>query len=607
MVVCLSIVIVYSKSHNNVVYFFLLSMQVFRECFRPLSSSFKSRLESICSSNPANPTQGSLETICSLYESTLQFLSLAFEAIAGGWFDMVEAGTVSADSGLTLYKDIIGVFLVVAAPFAPYQERLAQLETKYSGSLTMAVAKDIRNTVANAGSSLESLQIATEKLMELSAAGFPIAEGAVARLELLTGGFGAQQCLLAIDTILADNTGELALAIHTLSTTMMSDTFADNFDDSHVLAALDVLKIAGTFHRNLRALEEKTHERMAVLAERQLSNANRERETEEALSSGRGQAKVRGSFHLPDSMSVVEIDSIITKAICGQTVGDDVYASIAVLQHLSTPSDRAYAQVEEARQRLATSCQNFVFDVLASVPNRHLDKMSSMTSWREGASGDDLAYGTLPQQYITLVGEHMLALVQALEPFASDRDALVLANEAMSGARDVALPPWRELMDACNCNVDTQIVRTLLDGKEIASRVLSSGVLDDDEEEEDEENDDEASKASTAFCNAWLDVVGLAVTGRLLEKIMRIPRLSPKGCEHLAADVNYLVNVFSALGVNGLPHPLLSHLAQLALSEGDALSDRISASSRGDTIDGALAAMEERMAAIRGVAASFNY
>eukprot|EP00957_Ditylum_brightwellii_P022443 1693499-Ditylum_brightwellii.AAC.1 len=71
--------------------------------------------------------------------------------------------------------------------------------------------------------------------------------------------------------------------------------------------------------------------------------------------------------------------------------------------------------------------------------------MSSLPVWgEEGESGDAIeSYGILPQQYITQVGEHVLALVQALEPFASSADALSLANEVMSGVHAVAIQPWR--------------------------------------------------------------------------------------------------------------------------------------------------------------------
>jgi hypothetical protein len=72
-----------------------------------------------------------------------------------------------------------------------------------------------------------------------------------------------------------------------------------------------------------------------------------------------------------------------------------------------------------------------------------------MSAWEEAAGTHNFSsYGMLPQEYITQVGEHMLALVQALEPFASDKEALSLANEVMDGVRRVAQQPWLDFMAA---------------------------------------------------------------------------------------------------------------------------------------------------------------
>lgn len=146
-----------------------------------------------------------------------------------------------------------------------------------------------------------------------------------------------------------------------------------------------------------------------------------------------------------------------------------------------------------------------------------------MSAWKEAAGTDNFAsYGTLPQEYITQVGEHMLALVQALEPFASDKEALSLANEVMDGVRRVAQQPWLDFMAASGCVGSEQLARALMDGKDLIGLVLGNAVVEGEvEEDEDEEQDDDA-KAVTAFCNAWLDIVGLAVTGRLLEQILHI-------------------------------------------------------------------------------------
>ena len=139
-----------------------------------------------------------------------------------------------------------------------------------------------------------------------------------------------------------------------------------------------------------------------------------------------------------------------------------------------------------------------------------------------------------------------------------------------------------------------------MNGKEINDLVLYSAALgEEDAALEEGATDDEI--ASAAFCNAWLDVIGLAVTGRLLEKIMRIPKLTAKGCEHLMADLNYLVNVFSALGVAGHPHPLVSHLATIARLSDNELEAQIKSRDQDSEVENALRAVEARIALLRGI------
>jgi hypothetical protein len=544
----------------------------------------------------------------------LQFLSLAYESIAGGWLDMVEANVIPGDDGISLYNDLQAVFLQVASPFVHYQQRLPELETKHSGAAAQHIAKDIRQAVGgvlNASSALETLQNASEGLQDLSSLIFPLAEGAVARFELLNGGYAATNALSSVDKLLSGQAGELAIAIHTLSTAMTADEkqVADNFDEQHVLCALEVLKIAGSFRRDMRSFENKSRERLGVLRERMASHSAHTRKVKDASLKTAPKTGM-GSFVLPDSLSIVEIDSFLTQVICDGTDLDDTSTSYTVLQRL-TADDRGaislYPEADEATKRLANSCHTFVFDVCSSVPRYHLTSMASMTCWREEAGEENLAsYGTLPQPYITQIGEHMLALVQALEPFASESDALALANEVMEGLRDVAVRPWRDFLDASGSSDSENIVRAVMDGKELAEFALGYAEMLEEEEELEEEQD-EAMRLSSAFCNSWLDVVGLAVAGRLLERIMRIPSLTPKGCEHLNADLNYLVNVFSALGVAGHPHPLLGHIAEIAMLSGEDLAQQMANRDKSDPIQQSLLSIEERVAAMRGISANYNY
>jgi conserved oligomeric Golgi complex subunit 7 len=513
----------------------------------------------------------------------------------------VESGAISANGAPGLYNGICDVFLQITSPFLPYQQRLSLLEADYLGVQIQTVANDVRRAVnAVSASDLASLQSCIEKLQLLSVYAFPLSEGAIARFELMNGGYGPTKALSVIDRVVSDHAGEVAMAIKTLSAAIMADEehLARNMDEPHVLCAMEALKVAGSFRRGLRSLEVKIHERFIVLSQRMEAHSSREK----SLLDSSNAPTSRTTFALPDSLSAVEIDSLITKSICGSSGDEEIGGSEAVLRRLtSVEAGVLFMEADEAARRLATSCHTFVFDVCSAVPRLQLVGMSSMPVWQKGADRHGVeSYGTLPQNYITQIGEYMLSLVQSLEPFASDREALSLANEVMHNVRDmIAFSPWREFVSVSGSVQPDTLVRDLMEGKKLIDLIARSPPNEDEEEES--ENQDEIALKSEAFCDAWLDVVGLSITGRLLERIMKIPSLSPKGCDHLHADLNYLVNVLSALGISGHPHPLLSHFAELCSMNAESLVQQIEGRDRADPLSASLAAMEKKFANLRGI------
>jgi hypothetical protein len=554
--------------------------------------------------------KGSFETICAAYESTLRFFSLAYELIAAAFLDVVESsgGSLKKNNDVGLYTDMLQVFLQVAKPFANYMQKFDVLEVRHLQMATQLVSKDIQKSVGSVSLTigLETLQDAVEHLKNLAPFIFPMTKGSLDRFELLNGGYRVGESLAAVDKILTDHVEELVIAIQTLSAamTMDIDQLADAFDEQYVLCAMDMLKLGGKFNRDLRSFEDSTRNRLTVLAERLESHSKVKIEVEEARSS----TSKKSSFSLPDSLTVVELDSVLTEEFCGEdeNLAEVTSASVSILKRLAMvpapdQSSVLYPKTEEAIQRLANSTHLFIFDVCSAVPQKHLRDMSGMSAWREGAATDSMdSYGTLPQQYITDVGEHMLALVQAFEPFADDPETLALANEVMNGVRDVAVQPWNEFVSTAGVIGSDSIVVAFMDGKDLAGLVLQNAALTE-EDAAFEEGISDAEKASATFCNAWLDVIGSAVTGKLLERVMRISQLTPKGCEHLTADFNYLINVFSALGVAGHPHPFVSHLAVLVSLGDDELKAHIEGRNRSDSMEAAMRAVEVRIALLRGV------
>lgn len=384
-------------------------------------------------------------------------------------------------------------------------------------------------------------------------------------------------------------------------------TSGPEFDEQHVHCALEVLRIAGVFKRDLKSFESSVRDRLKAMAS-QLTDTVLE----------------LPNTDIPDALSPMQIRGMLAKEACSPDTSSYVDdgtgvkypSSVVQLRRLAGLSGDSksnppllFPKALDSTSRLARSSQSFVFEVCYAIPERHLRGISALPVWKqEGSAGaEENSYGILPQSFITHVGEHMLALVQALEPFASDDEALGLANEVMAGVREVAVQPWKEFVAAAGCSPsrsdDSETLSELMVGKTLAKFLSNDDdIADDAAQEHDVEDEDPDSAASTAFCNQWLDVVGMAVTGRLLERAMRIPRLGKKGAEHLAADLNYIRNVFTALGVSGHPNPLLQHAAQLASIDEDTFREMARSSDTSSSgILEVIHKMEDRMAYVRSI------
>lgn len=457
---------------------------------------------------------------------------------------------------------------------------------------------------------------------------------------MLNCGYKVSAFLSTLDSIFVSHTNDLIRAITRLCSVGSSSTssaeesnlnsLANNFDEQHVHCALEVLKLSGSYLRNLKNFITRSRDRFRSLGTGMRASLEQQQQ-EDAETKAGGSATPVATF---DSMSNVEVGTLL--AACA--VGDELsttsknhskYTSSAI-SHLLRLSGEAksssskqqelptlFPNVSMSLAELEHSAQRHVFDVLFSVPQVSLQAVASLATWRSDTSTPHDAattaavlgnegYSILPQHYITRVGEHVLALVQALEPFASSHEALSLANEVMSGVHEVAIQPWKDFCAACgNTSVvgRKDVILNLMSGTSLSPLLIRMGYIEDDMKEREDDADDEES----IFCNKWLDVVCCAVTGRFLERILRIAKLSPHGSKKLSVDLGYLINVFSALGVIGHPHPLLGYFVSLVEMDDEALTYRIQR--RPESVEDpseveilrTIMVMEQRVAAIRGV------
>ena len=425
---------------------------------------------------------------------------------------------------------------------------------------------------------------------------------AVERFELLNGGYWASNAISTIDNLVSNHLSEVTIAMDTLSTNVQFTK--DTYDESQIQCALEVLKIAGGVRRDLEGFDQKTKDRLRVLSGRIEADA----ELDSSLA----------AMSLPDSLSAVEIETFISKAVCGTEKNNEISPSVLSpkeeLLLLSKSSTKTVGGINvlfpksmDSMDRLIKSCQSFVFDICSAIPMKSLNDMPSLSIWNQGTgiwSSNTDSYGMIPQSYITHVGEHMLDLVQAFEPFASSNEALQLANLAMDGVENLALSSWKEFASAINYidATDKNFLKTLSNGQALKDHVL--GQINQIYEDEDsvEEELDVADTSSAIFCNQWLGVICSAVTGRLLERTMRITCLNQKGCEHLSVDFNYLVNVLSALGVKDHPHPLLSHIVGVTKMEPRDVQSRLTTQAEeNNPVPKSLQTVDKRLALMRDI------
>lgn len=479
-----------------------------------------------------------LAELATCYQALLEFLSVAYDTVVG-------------EEGLADPEPLLRVVKLMTGPFAKYQRNLPALEQEYVRLPTIELGE--RDLSATWYTLVPSF--------------IPCFKGTLSRLELLNGGYQATQVLGVMDPLIAQYANSIANALR------QHVTEFGEFDDAQVPWSMQALVVAGSFLRDLQVFEDEVKEQLKVLSQRM------------------GKA-INDPLVLTDSWSPVEVDSFVTKFVAEDSLGsDEVTASLAVIQRLTTVVT-LFPEARDAVQRLMEASQSVVLNVCSSVPRSAVAGMSSMTVWKE-TQNVDTGYGVLPQSFMTQVGEHMLALVQAIEPFAADQEMLHVGNLAMQNVSHAAVHSWRDLLVVIGSTHGERLTSLWMDSKHIGSYVAQNSF---DEEEHDDDID-----ASMQFCNHWLNAIALYVTGRVLERVMKIPSLSSKGSEQLNADLGYLVNVLAALGVAGQPHPLLVHFAALSTMDSASLTECMERRDKNDPAQSALRMAEEKFGAIRAL------
>ncbi|CAM9472002.1 unnamed protein product [Ectocarpus sp. 4 AP-2014] len=419
-----------------------------------------------------------------------------------------------------------------------------------------------------------------------------------------------------------------------------------DFDWQYLQGSLVLLGAAGRCQRCFAGVEEEVASALlrdriglfassaprlsslALPANSPLPNTNGGRGAGTAPENGASPSPAAGGVAAADGSSSEEGRVAVLRSLLARvrldedrTARAETRASLMALVEPSAavPGDVLPAPAREVRA-LAADARSLVFDVCFKPVAARLDTVPTLVSWQEeqgggggGGWGADVGdgadeYDTVPQAYMTQVGEHLLSLLQNLEPFANS-DAFQDAVEPTQDLHLLTEAAWRDCGLALDLGESDLMLLETLSGAKASTEPpkhrsaysdnAEGGTNDEDEDEEEEEEEEgEAAK----FCTAWLLCVGSATVGCLLAKVLSLPQLSERGTKHLEADLKYLSNVFHALDLPA--PPVLEHLSLLAgLSRDEAATHLVQETVVGYGAAGiVLTKVERRLAEARGIA-----
>eukprot|EP00742_Colponemidia_sp_Colp-10_P007584 GILJ01008175.1.p1 GENE.GILJ01008175.1~~GILJ01008175.1.p1 ORF type:complete len:800 (-),score=169.88 GILJ01008175.1:8-2386(-) len=171
-----------------------------------------------------------------------------------------------------------------------------------------------------------------------------------------------------------------------------------------------------------------------------------------------------------------------------------------------------------ALNRLYLCAKDLVHDLVIAPILLRLKIIPFLPVWKEKSSSRDVSdsFSLAPQEYMTQIGDHLLTLVQQLEP------------------------------------------------------LTAGGSPTMDEQSMEVPGDSDLSSSSAASSGEWLPTVAMAVMDGFLQQVLKIESLSEKGCSQLNVDLGYLVNVLS-LAIT--PHEDLTSLQTYLTSSTDKLQE----------------------------------
>ncbi|KAI1233596.1 hypothetical protein IHE44_0004029 [Lamprotornis superbus] len=192
-------------------------------------------------------------------------------------------------------------------------------------------------------------------------------------------------------------------------------------------------------------------------------------------------------------------------------------------QEKGTSNHNLLASSRAALSRLNQLCHQLAFDSVFLRIKQQLLLLPRMEGWSSGGIGETLTddlpnFSLTPLEYISNIGQYIMSLPLHLEPFVTQEDS---ALELALHAGKLPYPP---------------------------------------------EQGDELPELDNV-ADYWLGSIARATMQTYCEVILQIPQLTAHSTKQLATDIDYLINVMDALGLQ--PSRTLQHIVTLLKAKPD--------------------------------------
>ena len=406
---------------------------IFVELFNPILETFALRVGSVARDDVGSVVQ--------CYNCTLNFLTNVQTLF-------------SDDPG----EDFATVVMTLAKPFKSFKDGFSAEEAKGIGramkgvnDITQATFADISRPASSETPQREGQEsphlLISDGVSSLRAGidgAFAFMEGSLYRYSVLLSGYRSEAFANMLDDELTSLAKEVTRIVSLLSSVQAG---IGNFDWEQVEIALGVMELAQELLRRAEELKSKL------------------KEIEDGVIRGVKAAESWKQGNEKGPLTCAQVKALIAVCETFEDSSTSLVLNSPVTTKLPPPCVAAFDD-------LHLKCRLFAFGACFSVPRRAMRGISSMPCWKLDASKDPSSgYSVLPQEYVTVVGEHLLALMQRLEEYVQSFEV----GEDGLGKVFVGRDIWRCLFEALHVpDVDEGVINDIVNAadREVRTRAI---------------------------------------------------------------------------------------------------------------------------------------